>query len=846
MKKYMAPLSCFIISVVMTSHILFAGIDTGLGAGLVSSPGATINFVDSATLTNCLLKSTGGAFSGAATSTNSALVLPPTSGSEYCYATTDGTISFTSSTLALGNNQMLNMNGGSLGLTITVNGAAATPSIIEGAGQIQHAITVSDNCQLNMRWQGVLDANVLLSSSGHTTSLVLENDLHFSPGYCVTSSSDEGSYNTIDFSQGYAIYMGGLTTTPLSIAQSQTWTGPTVHLTGPVSLAASKTIALGGVSNGALYGHGHIFSFGTSSAFSTGASQNLLFEDITLENVQASSFSLFTGSYVYLKNVSWIDSLNNGIRVNPSPASSSLSPAQLTLATTNAGNIFGTDVTWNNGALIEFLSDVTLSGTWTFADNTVIEGHGCALTLSSGAFKILNGKTLKLRNIRLAGVVSGSLLDYDATHGGTLDLSGVTLMLNGVNVDWSSLYTSVVVSGPTTMVTGQNILSGPNVHGSASVSGVTLFYDTKGYCDNQNVQNFATSNGGQILQQTSVINSVSYVDASDALTHYEFLSPANGTLLGRQLVFNSETTTTLNGDGCGIIFPHTTTALASQVCVSIAESTHVITQNILLEGYKPAHVTIAGSDDTLGSLSFGNGTQLRLHNDLTGVDALAQTLQFGSSGEATSEVMLLDFNGATIDMASASAAIALQAGESSGSTLKLKNGRLINLSGTKLSAPAGATIILENMIVELSGTYTFASAALEISGSCEVRGVSGAAFTYTSTASLTIDTDGHLRFADGITYSHNNEGTTNFVLTDGTSSVELIGATFLGSGSAESALQLTKGVLLADHNAAINPSTAGIQIGDGSSSSNDLTVRVRPAATVSVSGGTLTYNNHGG
>jgi|GEM_PF-2037176 len=769
--------------------------------------------------------------------------------------TFDGTVSLGgTNTLTLGNSQLLSVQGGNVIPAVTASGSygSGTPSVIEGYGQFQSDITISNGAQLNLRWHGSLDVNIALSSSGSTTALVLENDLRFSPGYSVTASSGFGASNIIDFSQGYAIYMGGTMTTPLSLTQSQTWNTPKVHLTGPVSIAASKTITYSSGTSGAIYGHGHILSFSSSSAFSTPAAQNLLFEDITLDNVQSSSFSLTAGSYVYLKDVVWIDSSGNGIRVDQSPTSTSSTPAQLTLASSSAGNLFGTNVTWNNGALIELLGDVALTGTWTFSDNTVIEGHGCALTISGGAFTIANGKTLTLRNIFLKNVASTSIVDPGSGHG-TINLCNVTMTLNGASIDWSStgsnLATTISVNGPTTIVTGSYTFIPPSANAS-SINGVTLYYNTLSNVDASNVTGFTLNSNATITWSNAGLfcdtGDITYT-ASAVLSHYQFLSPASGGSAGHRLIFNNASgTIVLDGEGKGIEFPATSSAMGSQVCMQVNASTTATMTNVLFDGYKPAHVSILGSGGTLGALNFGTGAHIRLRSDLVGADALAQTLKFGSSGSATGETMVLDCNGMTIDMASASAAITLQAGGSSGSILKIRNGRLINLSGTKLSAPAGATIYLENMILELSGNYTFASAALEINGTCEVRGVSGSTFNFTSTDNLTIDTDAHFRFADGITYSHNNTGTTNLVLTDGSSSMEFIGATLTGSSTAEGPLVLTKGILLADHNSTINPSTAGIQIGDGASSSNNLKVRLRPGAMLAVATGTLTYENVGG
>lgn len=1493
MKKRMMMVSYLALVLLAGIKTLSADIETGSGAGLVSATGGTISFSTTPALANCVLKSTGGTLSGAVTSSASTFTLPPAGNGEYTTFTTDGTVSLTSSTIALGNSQVVNVNGGPFSMTVTASGVAATPSVMEGFGQLSTVTAIADHAQLNLRWFGSYDANISLgcTTTGHTTKLYLENDLRFSPGYAVVcSSSSHGADNTVDCSGGYGVYMGGTPAAALSIADSQTWVSPIIHLTGPVTLAAGKTLTCSLGTYMALYGHGNIFTFGnnlsqiigggstyphilddvifhgvtsnslscsteyadfqmnnvtlvdasghsvtvtgmveaptyyvdffsthganfasgntwvklnsdlaisaywsclngsnvaidggghtfnmyatsdgeakfsffggslslsnivlteiskysfwqasgsstmylsnvawyahsgsairvhgsptpgaqgaaqltlsstvpleagdifgdvngvtwnngvvmdllsdstlhgewilggtmiinggghvltttTDTVFSSAAAQTLSLNDLTLGGIHvtytdAGPFQLHSGSTLSLNNVNWVDSNSLGIRisgkptlgeedtqaaasitlvapdegVNPSdiftsgvtwtngatielltdivisgtwrfqddtiiignghsisitdgvfivensatlklrdviwsgvvtgslvdadadygtvdmrnvtmtlggnvswdsintqfsirgpltvvtgnytiafnhdtalathttvyydtlggldrtnvtgldlvssarvtwsdyaggngvgdiyyglssyilPACQFLAPAsggnvghrmifnyggistldgegrsiifpctngnmddewclqvaegttavmqnvlldgmkpnhlqlggplyfgsgacirlrsdwtendalaqtiqfgssdaatgeamildlngfaidlssegaalafqaddesssrltikngrllgvssssisaipsgaffyvnnldwygslgdtihisadtaameqggvQLTLAESSSGNIFGTNVTWNTGATIELLSDVNLNSTWKFSDDTTIIGNGFKMNLFGGALSIATGKTLQLRNVQLQQVVTGSIVDPSEAEGGTVDCADVTIVLNDSNVNWSSLHTGIFFSGPATIVTDTHTLTGSS---ASAIGGVTVYYDTLGSLDLQNVTGFTLEGDARIVWTDYVSSNgdgdITYAASAQTLKAYQFLSPRNGSSNGHRIFFNYAGASTLSGQGRALVFPCTTADMGTQWCINIAAGTTITTEDMLLDGFKPAHVAFG---DGTAHLYFGKGTCVLLRSDLTGDDALIKTLQFGGSAEEIDESMLLDLNGMTIDMADTAAAIALQAGALSGSTLTLKNGRLMNLSGTKLSAPAGATLVLENMVLELSDDYTFADAALEIRGTCEVRGVSGKAFTYTSTDTLTINSDAHFRFADGITYAHNNEGTTNLILTDGTSSMEFIGATFTGSYTAEGPLVLTKGVLLADHNAALNPGTAGIQIGDNTSAANDLTLRLRPGATMTVGTGNLLYENKGG
>ena len=233
-----------------------------------------------------------------------------------------------------------------------------------------------------------------------------------------------------------------------------------------------------------------------------------------------------------------------------------------------------------------------------------------------------------------------------------------------------------------------------------------------------------------------------------------------------------------------------------------------------------------------GSATFGPGV-VTLESNV----ALQGVWTFGSSDEAAGEAMHLNLNGFTIDLAALGAGLFLQG--TGGSSLRISNGCLVNVSGTKLAGLENTKIILEDVEVCLSlasgGNYTFAHAALDIEGRCGISGVEGNVFNNTSTALMTIKPNAVFSVLDGIVYSHNNSGTANFVLAHATSCLELIGGFFRHPASVSAGpLMITTGKIVVDHKSYIQPGADGICLGDGVDPLNNVSIKVRPGATIEV------------
>ncbi|MDQ5890455.1 MAG: hypothetical protein QG604_329 [Candidatus Dependentiae bacterium] len=920
-------LSCSIASTAWT-NVNFGSRESGfvVSAGTLALGGATL--VDGS------LRDVGGSITGTSMDCTG-ITFEAKDGTALKRMTADGTVTI-GSAISLGNNDKLLVAGGTVAETITVAGATATPSIIEGFGSFAADISVSDAKQLNLRWTGPLNKNLSLNAGAASTATVkLEQDLTFAAGIRMISA--ETGTDTLNFN-GRRVAMGGdAASGATSISTNQTWTAADVLLTGPVSIASSKTVTLGSAAmiegngnrlsfnsgsilNNATYGvtlnnvvlgtitsasfagsgtwtcvgatfetsaysitvdgsivpvssavdiFGGAATFGTSrlalnkdvtlggtwtiadssgvtingrgnvfsGVLSIGSSSTLSLENMTVAAMASGSIATTaTGRAISLSDVQWYSSTHVGaIYVRGTSQGTSEGAATLTLPanTVSAGNIFAESVTWSNGVNLELLSDVTISGssTWSFSDNSVIDGNGHHLDLAAGTLSVANGKTLTLRNVVLDNVVTASLADVTT---GTVNLSNVTIILGSANVAWGAYNTCLVVDGSLYVVTGSYTLTVPNSAGTSVLNGVTAYYDTLSAPYSANLVGF-TGTGRVMFVDSPNTGNITLTDDAD-LDRTEYLFPADDGVAGRTITFDGSTIA-YNGHGRSLMFPYTTADLDTQVVFTVTADTGVNTSNIVFEGVKPAHLNVVDAN----GLCFGNNTTVRLHEDWTGSDALATEMIFGSSASATGEVMVLDLNGKTIDMSSSSALIQLLADLGGDSSLYIKNGRLINIAddgttGPKIIIPAGSTLYLENVQLGLNDDFTFADASLVIQGHCVISGVSGKVFDNTSADDFVIQSNARLTLMDGVVYDHNNAGTINFVTTDATSVIELIGATFrrhdLGSGDP---LALTNGTMIVDHKSYIQPGSKGIDFGTDSAAFN---IEIRPGATINVGTGT--------
>ena len=436
----------------------------------------------------------------------------------------------------------------------------------------------------------------------------------------------------------------------------------------------------------------------------------------------------------------------------------------------------------------------------------------------------------------LANVTTSSF--GDAASNGVVNLSNVTIKLSG-DAHFSSYDLSFVISGPVTFVTGSYSFTTWNgtvdeTPIGSYIDGVTVYYDTLSAADASNVVGFRLDNDARLMFIASPLTGdiLVDVDGTTYLGRTEYLAADADGYAGRSLTFDVDGTVTYDGLGRSLEFPVTTSPV-----FTVTADTTVITENITLQGLMPSHLDVGGT------LYFGDKTTIRLTQDWI----LDFNVTFGSDYEATNEQMVIDLNGFTINLDDADAALLLQGG--SGNVLRICNGRLTDLSGTKLAAQSGSKIIFENVECALTHTelvedvvtgvdYVFANnAGLEFQGHCSITGRPGVAFRNQSSVAPIITQGSVLSVMYNMIYWHDTYA--DFTFDHRTSTLELIGATFKSDADREGPLALSRGIIIVDHKSILHVGSAGINLGDGG---NGLDLEIRPSATITVAGtGTLLY-----
>ncbi|MFC1841519.1 WD40 repeat domain-containing protein [Candidatus Dependentiae bacterium] len=178
-------------------------------------------------------------------------------------------------------------------------------------------------------------------------------------------------------------------------------------------------------------------------------------------------------------------------------------------------------------------------------------------------------------------------------------------------------------------------------------------------------------------------------------------------------------------------------------------------------------------------------------------------------------------------------------------TLLLKDVVLHNTHSTRLSCSTNtSTLALENATLVLEDDFIFDSGKLDIIDEFHIIG-QDKIFEYKSTTTSFIRENGHLILGNDLTFKYNPSIANNLFinLTDATSKITLNGAIL----HAAYGLQLTKGMLEIYRNSMLKSDgtteSESIIFGDGSSSLNNLAIKIRPGATAHAAQGKVIDKN---
>ncbi len=556
--------------------------------------------------------------------------------------------------------------------------------------------------------------------------------------------------------------------------------------------------------------------------------------DLRLNNLSTQSIQYDEGSdpALYFSNVQIADDTRGSVLINPIIADAIGASVWLYASSFfNGGNV------WFDGASVQLLSNVSLNTPWISADEgLVIDGGGNVLYVDSGGSLAVADAPLTLRNIVIDNV---TYTTFDSLSSGNIILSHVTLKL-AESVNFSDKAFNFIINGPVTIVVGNYSFV---VDNESVIDGATVYYDTLNEVDGHNIIGFSFDNNGRLsFVPATNTQSLSFTATEDNTTVY--LQDSRSIVIGNAIVpdntvsFSGAYSMIFDGLGRSLAFP-----AVNDTVMSVALGTTVATTNIVLNGLVPGHLAVEGD------LYFGHNTVIRLTQNWVGDYALDKALIFGTSSTANDQYMVLDLAGFTIDMATAEAALVLCGG--SGQILRICNGRLLNLSASKLAGlDDNSSIILENVELALTVVdegsnpvdYVFggSNTSLKFQGNCSIHGASGVVFENVSNADITIASGSTVTIGDGVTYSHHNQSDTNFIMEDRSSQLVLIGATFKSDNTYEGdrSLFISDGKIVVDHKTTFDVGSKGIVL------ATNLDFQIRPSATVTVVGsGTLSYQN---
>lgn len=489
-----------------------------------------------------------------------------------------------------------------------------------------------------------------------------------------------------------------------------------------------------------------------------------------------------------------------------------------------AGDFFSADVSFVNGAAIELNSQIALEGKWSFLEDSKIEGNGYTLNTTSSAAKIYvaPGKKLEVANVTLYGVggytdaLYGShfLLGSDTSE---VHFSNVTLILNDNFILNKGKW---FVEGPVTAVTS-NYSVQPLAHDSyasdgsyrLTVKSTTLWYDTLSAIDNKNITPAITTAGKVLLTgfggttasiarvmrfQSGDVSFVANNHLSESLALYR--DTAEG--YGVQLYFDNGDYAhdlTLDGGGRSIYFGDTRSSEDRSLLIMRGtwrddEGTHsnnVTLKNIILDGLVSAHIKSTHAQ----VLTFGDYTTILMQSD----DTLTRNYRIQTTGADQAVTLdlggkVLDLNGHSLDVISGS--------------LVVKNGTLRGFSSSAgVLVRSGASVVYDNVRLELIGDATFETGMCIIRGTTTLAGKAGSVFRNTSLAETSLRIDSHSTFVIENTLSYAHLGSRiGFTMAATTSRLFLNGGVFqtaqwTSEGGATAYLDLLTGRLIADHTA---------------------------------------------
>lgn len=389
--------------------------------------------------------------------------------------------------------------------------------------------------------------------------------------------------------------------------------------------------------------------------------------------------------------------------------------------------------------------------------------------------------------------------------------NGVVWLVGGLTLNNVSASQTVTLNTPVPVNGTINFGYVDASHTGTLTLGQNLTLGTNAALSSQGTINLATYTLS-FLSDLSLTNTYTFTDSGTLNGLGNRLTLGSGGLLS---VASNKTLTLSNVHVTNFDNAHLTLAASAAFAFSntILESS---AGKIYLPNATPATLAVGTESlfgDVIWSANSSTTTIIQLLDDCT----LSGTWTFGT---ADSQSFIIDLNGHALDCSTAGT---ISLADYNATSLVIKNGSLINLSGTRLRCAGythttADTIILEDVDLYLSGDLTTGESGLNTKLAFTIQGFTRLISSSSSTSSVptwtnygisnfTINAGSRFYIDSKLTYAHLG-GASNFIFTDRSSVLQLMGGYFKGmTDGSSNTLTLKKGTLVVDHTAKFTGNT---------------------------------------
>lgn len=479
------------------------------------------------------------------------------------------------------------------------------------------------------------------------------------------------------------------------------------------------------------------------------------------------------------------------------------------------------DLTWshtlvmNNAKNLVLNSKNRLKGQWIFNGDAHIVGNDFILDLTNGAtVRVRPNTTLRMSNLIIAGLGSGQIaLDNQTSK---LELFNVTIGTDGNYTVTSGIWVAI---GEATVITPDTFLTFDR-RGTLTVDGTTVYYDTLGFNDRNNIvftsltANIAQVNGGSIQKVRSLPIGDFRISVNKELDKETVISPL------KKLVIDESASI----DGKGFDYRFSRNPGEDVLIIDPGVTTRF--SNILLK------------DFPVDNMSQGAGSQLIFSN--------FTTVELGEDGYLDDvwmfegEVILNGIN-KTLTLGP-SAQLILRPGAS----LLLDNMTMKGLNGSKIRCLDNTcTLSLGNILWKQDADFTFTNGSLSIVKAFEFFGTS--TFYYQTPRSSVIQSRGSLQIDEGFTFFYNPPTSNRDLIQceDSTAVLALNGGTLACTATG---IRLTDGTMTVDAESYLTQNSSAdralsesIAIGNGIPA-NEVSIIIGSGAVLEILSGRVFYD----